>query len=178
MFTGIVSGVGTLQERAGSRFVVACPFKRRSLEEGFDRLRRLLPHHRRYRQGKGEGARFAVDVSNETLARTTLGSWREGRRINLERALTLGDGSAAISCPGISTARPPSSRARPTATASASCWKAPPSTFVHCRQRSVALDGSLSPLTMRRPALRCQPHSLHARPHDMGRPQPRRSGKP
>ncbi|MGC8469378.1 MAG: riboflavin synthase [Acetobacteraceae bacterium] len=34
---------------------------------------------------------FAVDVSAETLARTTLGGWRVGRRINLERSLRVGD---------------------------------------------------------------------------------------
>jgi riboflavin synthase len=33
---------------------------------------------------------FAVEVSAETLSKTTLGSWGEGRRVNLERALTLG----------------------------------------------------------------------------------------
>lgn len=92
MFTGIVSGVGTLQERAGSRFTIACPFKRRSLEEGAsiacDGCCLTIVD---VAKAKGEGARFAVEVSNETLARTTLGSWGEGRRINLERALTLGD---------------------------------------------------------------------------------------
>lgn len=31
---------------------------------------------------------FEADVSAETLARTTIGSWRSGRRVNLERALT------------------------------------------------------------------------------------------
>jgi len=34
---------------------------------------------------------FAVDVSAETLDKTTLGTWQPGRRINLERALRLGD---------------------------------------------------------------------------------------
>jgi riboflavin synthase len=34
---------------------------------------------------------FAALVSAETLARTNLGSWREGTRINLERPLRLGD---------------------------------------------------------------------------------------
>ena len=34
---------------------------------------------------------FAVDVSAETLDMTTLGDWQPGRRINLERALRLGD---------------------------------------------------------------------------------------
>jgi riboflavin synthase len=32
-----------------------------------------------------------VDVSNETLSVTTLGTWQPGTRINLERALKLGD---------------------------------------------------------------------------------------
>ncbi|MSO89306.1 MAG: riboflavin synthase [Rhodospirillaceae bacterium] len=34
---------------------------------------------------------LAFDVSAETLARTTIGSWTSGRAVNLERALRLGD---------------------------------------------------------------------------------------
>lgn len=34
---------------------------------------------------------FAVEASAETLARTTLGEWRVGEKINLERALKVGD---------------------------------------------------------------------------------------
>lgn len=34
---------------------------------------------------------FFVDVSNETLARTTLGGWHVGQKINLERPLRAGD---------------------------------------------------------------------------------------
>jgi len=34
---------------------------------------------------------FAVDVSGETQSRTASGMWREGERLNLERALRLGD---------------------------------------------------------------------------------------
>jgi riboflavin synthase len=34
---------------------------------------------------------FAVDVSGESVSRTTLGAWRHGTRINLERSLRLGD---------------------------------------------------------------------------------------
>ena len=34
---------------------------------------------------------FAVEVSGETLSKTTLGDWAEGVRINLERAARLGD---------------------------------------------------------------------------------------
>lgn len=38
----------------------------------------------------GEGW-FAVQASAETLARSTLGTWREGTAVNLERALRVGD---------------------------------------------------------------------------------------
>ena len=38
-----------------------------------------------------EPGRFRVQASPETLARTTLGRWSEGDRINLERSLRLGD---------------------------------------------------------------------------------------
>jgi riboflavin synthase len=34
---------------------------------------------------------FAVEASAETLAKTTLGEWRRGSAINLERALRMGD---------------------------------------------------------------------------------------
>ncbi len=39
---------------------------------------------------KGPGW-FAVEVSGETLSKTTLGEWREGDPVNLERAAKLGD---------------------------------------------------------------------------------------
>lgn len=38
----------------------------------------------------GEGW-FAVEVSGETLSRTTLGAWKAGDGVNLERAARLGD---------------------------------------------------------------------------------------
>jgi len=92
MFTGIVSGIGTLHERDGARFVIACPYKRGSLEEGAsiacDGCCLTIVD---VGKAKGNGALVAVEASSETLARTTLGDWREGRRINLERALALGE---------------------------------------------------------------------------------------
>jgi riboflavin synthase len=91
MFTGIVSGIGRLQARDGARFVIACPNKRGSLEQGAsiacDGCCLTIVD---VGKAKGNGAVFAVEVSNETRERTTLGSWQVGRRINLERALTLG----------------------------------------------------------------------------------------
>ena len=38
-----------------------------------------------------DAAGFTVEASAETLSKTTLGEWRVGRRINLERSLKLGD---------------------------------------------------------------------------------------
>lgn len=37
------------------------------------------------------GCVFSVDAAAETLARTTVGNWAEGTRINLERSLKIGD---------------------------------------------------------------------------------------
>src|SRR6185437_11042254 len=34
---------------------------------------------------------FAVDASAESLSKTTLGRWKVGSRVNLERSLRLGD---------------------------------------------------------------------------------------
>ncbi|MFN4192574.1 MAG: riboflavin synthase [Tabrizicola sp.] len=34
---------------------------------------------------------FDVEISAETVSKTTLGNWRPGRRVNLERALKVGD---------------------------------------------------------------------------------------
>lgn len=102
MFTGIVSGLGTLVERQESRFVIAAPFSRKSLEEGASvacdgcclTLVDIGKAKGKGVEGKGvegKGAVFAVEVSNETLAHTTLGAWHEGQTINLERALALGE---------------------------------------------------------------------------------------
>ena len=38
-----------------------------------------------------ELGRFTVEVSDESLARSTLGAWRTGTRVNLEQAMRLGD---------------------------------------------------------------------------------------
>ncbi|MGH6734475.1 MAG: riboflavin synthase [Methyloceanibacter sp.] len=92
MFTGIVSGVGTLLERNGSRYSIASPYKRKSLQEGASvACDGCCLTVVAVSKAKGDGAVLAVDVSNETLASTTLGEWQAGRRINLERALALGE---------------------------------------------------------------------------------------
>ncbi len=43
-------------------------------------------------KGQDAGANwFAIEASAESLSKTTMGAWAEGRRINLERAMRLGD---------------------------------------------------------------------------------------
>jgi len=91
MFTGIVSDLGTLAARSGARLSIACSYDPSSLVPGGSMAcdgccLTILSA----KTGKG-GAVFDVDVSNETLARTTIGNWQVGRRINLERPLALGD---------------------------------------------------------------------------------------
>ena len=91
MFTGIVTDVGRVRALdrtpAGARLEVAADLDYASLDLGAS-----VSH-----AGccltvveKG-GGWYAVELSNETLARTTLGAWREGDPVNLERALKIGD---------------------------------------------------------------------------------------
>ena len=96
MFTGIVTDLGEV----------------RSIESRADNLRRLSIFtrypHKDIALGASiacsgvcltvvdtgeEGGRnwFAVDAAAETLALTTVGRWQQGTRVNLERALKVGD---------------------------------------------------------------------------------------
>jgi len=88
MFTGIVSDIGMFLRRDGGRLRIQSHFDPASLAPGAsiacDGCCLTVA-------GVGEGGVFEVDVSNETASRTTLGNWKEGTRINLERPLTLGD---------------------------------------------------------------------------------------
>lgn len=92
MFTGIVSGLGTLVGRKGGTFKIKTPYKSKSLELGasiaFDGCCLTLTEIEKV---KGEGTTVTVDVSNETLSHTTMDTWETGRRMNLERALALGE---------------------------------------------------------------------------------------
>src|SRR5437899_9148070 len=91
MFTGIVTEVGRV--RAVSK---TNRDRRFEIETGFD-LSTLDIGASVSHAGccltvveKGEGW-FAVEVSGETLAMSTLDEWGEGRAVNLERAARAGD---------------------------------------------------------------------------------------
>ncbi len=108
---------------------------------------------------------FAVEVSNETLARTTLGTWQEGRRINLERALTLGDelGGHLVTGHVDGRAKIVGARSR-TATASDSsrgaCERSRPSSRRRARSRSMASRLRLTTSTDARFGVNIIPYTL------------------
>jgi riboflavin synthase len=91
MFTGLISDVGVLVARQGGRLTLQCGYPAPSLalgaSVGCDGACLTVVAI----EAAGAGSRFCVDVSSETVARTTLKAWRPGRRVNLERALRAGD---------------------------------------------------------------------------------------
>jgi len=94
MFTGIVSALGTVREITplgeghDMRLVIGTPWP----DTAAIALGASISCSGCCLTAVEVGAdHFAVDASGETLSRTTLGSWRVGSRVNLERALRLGD---------------------------------------------------------------------------------------
>ena len=91
MFTGIISDIGTVAAREGGRFTIRCGYPAETIALGASIACEGACLTATSVQPAGNGSVFAVDVSNETLSKTTLGDWECGRRINLERALKAGD---------------------------------------------------------------------------------------
>jgi riboflavin synthase len=96
MFTGIVTDVGevrSVKPRADNlhRITIACDYPRAELIEGAS-IACSGVCMTVVGTGEEDGRTwFAVDAAAETLALTTVGRWRHGRRVNLERSLKLGD---------------------------------------------------------------------------------------
>ena len=95
MFTGIVTDVGeilSVNPRAEglSRLKVACSFPRASIVDGASIACNGVCLTV---VGAGQEDRtwFAADAAAETMAITSVGSWRAGTKINLERPLKIGD---------------------------------------------------------------------------------------
>jgi len=91
MFTGIISDLGRVRaiERRGAdaRVVIETGYDTGTIDMGAS-IACSGPCLTVVSKDRGW---FAVDVSAETLRLTTIGEWAVGRRINLERALRLGD---------------------------------------------------------------------------------------
>ena len=95
MFTGIISDIGEVVaiERLGdTRVTIACRYQPETIAVGSSIACSgvCLTAIETGRHGDGGGV-FVVEASAETLLRTTLGRWRPGTRVNLERPLKLGD---------------------------------------------------------------------------------------
>lgn len=91
MFTGLVSDVGEVVARDDGRFTLATAYAAASIPLGASIACDGVCLTVTSVEAAGSGARFTVDVSNETRAKTTLSSWQAGRKINLERPLRAGD---------------------------------------------------------------------------------------
>ena len=91
MFTGIITDIGELVARREGRFTIRSGYPADSIPIGASIACDGACLTATEVAWAGPGSQFTVDVSNETLARTTLGQWQPGRRINLERALKAGD---------------------------------------------------------------------------------------
>jgi riboflavin synthase len=95
MFTGLVSHVGRVREVAATggvtRFTVACDLPATELRVGDSVAHSGVCLTLVDVRGDGAGALWAVEAVAETLARTTLGRWRAGDAVNIERSLKVGD---------------------------------------------------------------------------------------
>ncbi len=96
MFTGIISDLGEVievQEKAEGlrRIAIACGYDPDSIAIGASIACSGVCLTVVERGRAGNRASFAVDAAAETLRVTTAGTWQRGTRLNLERALRLGD---------------------------------------------------------------------------------------
>ena len=94
MFTGIVTDIGTIravEPRGDLRVVVQTAYDSAGIDLGAS-IACSGVCLTVVDKGSDEGGDwFAVDVSGETVGRSAQGQWTAGRRLNLERAMKLGD---------------------------------------------------------------------------------------
>lgn len=98
MFTGIVTDIGTVrarEDRGDTRLIIGTAYDVDTIDLGASIACSgacLTVVDKGVDEGSnGPAGWFAVDVSAETIARTAPGMWDAGRRLNLERALRVGD---------------------------------------------------------------------------------------
>jgi riboflavin synthase len=91
LFTGIITEVGkvvAIEKRGDTTFTIASRFQSPKIDIGASIACAGCCLTVIERDSSGN---FSVQASAETLARTTLGTWRAGTTINLERSLKVGD---------------------------------------------------------------------------------------
>ena len=95
MFTGIVTDIGTIvsvkEKRDLRRLRIASKYPARSLALGASVSHDGVCLTIVAKGTRNKGSWFEVEAGAETLARTTAGRWQKGKKVNLERALRMGD---------------------------------------------------------------------------------------
>jgi riboflavin synthase len=94
MFTGIITDVGrvrALERRGDLRARIGTAYDADGIDIGASIACDGCCLTVVDRGRDAAGAWFDVDVSAESVARTALGAWAPGRRVNLERSLKVGD---------------------------------------------------------------------------------------
>lgn len=94
MFTGIITDIGTVrsrEDRGDTRLVIATRYDTGTIDLGASIACSGACLTVVDKGADADGHWFAIDASAETLACTAPGMWDAGRRLNLERALKVGD---------------------------------------------------------------------------------------
>ncbi|MEY4889508.1 MAG: riboflavin synthase alpha chain [Pseudomonadota bacterium] len=90
MFTGIITDVGTItkaEQRGDLRLIIQCGYDMAGVDLGAS-----IACSGVCLTVVDKGADwFAIDASAETVSKTSSAMWTQGRRLNLERALKIGD---------------------------------------------------------------------------------------
>ena len=90
MFTGIIKDIGTVmtvEQNGDTRFVIRTSLGTNAMELGAS-----VACSGACMTVVDKGADwFAIDVSKESLSRTTMSAWKEGTKVNLEQSLQVGD---------------------------------------------------------------------------------------
>jgi riboflavin synthase len=92
MFTGIITAIGSVSEMSpkdggGVRMSIKTPWECEKIDRGAS----IACSGVCLTVVERKGDYFSVDVSEETLAVSSLKNWKTGQKINLERALGMGD---------------------------------------------------------------------------------------
>ena len=94
MFTGIITDIGRIEaveQRGDLRVRIGCGYDMSGVDLGASIACSGVCLTVVDKGADQNGGWFAVDISAESVGRTASGMWTEGRRLNLERALRVGD---------------------------------------------------------------------------------------
>ena len=94
MFTGIITDIGSIrstEHRGDLRAIIGCAYDPNGIDLGASIACSGVCLTVVDKGRDADGGWFAVDVSGETISCTASGQWEQGRKLNLERALKVGD---------------------------------------------------------------------------------------